>query len=222
MAITLGSTGLTFPDSTNQTTKFDPTLDHGKMLRIDSWQGNATWTKSAGVNSIHVLVTAGGGGGCGHAESGAAGGYAEKTIDVSSWAIGTTVAVTVGGGGDGRTYHQGCGAGGTSSFGPHVSASGGGGANARWGHSGGSGGLGSGGDINLWGGGGRAHGDQGQSRGGESVWGGAQPSGHHGGHYYSHYGEGHATPGSGGAGEWTTHSRGGNGRPGIVVVYNYA
>ena len=88
---------------------------------------------------------------------------------------------------------------------------------------GGHGGHGSGGDVNLWGGGGRSHGDQGQDRGGESFFGGSQCAGHHGGNYYRHYSENlnHNPPGTGGNGEWTSHSRGGNGTAGICIVYNY-
>ena len=72
-----------------------------------------------------------------------------QTCALPIWANGTTVSVTIGGGGDGRNYHQGCGDGGTSSFGSYVSASGGYGANRNWGHSGGHGGIGSGGAMNY-------------------------------------------------------------------------
>lgn len=220
MSIKLGQTGVTYPDNSLQSTKYSTALDKGKVIRVDVWRGGSyTWNKPAGCTKILVQVIGGGGGGCGHCESGGAGGFAEKVIDVTGI---SSVAVTVGGAGDGRNYHQGCGGGGTTSFGSYLSASGGNGANSWGSHTGGHGGVGSGGDINLHGGGGRSHGDQGQAKGGEGYYGGAEPSGHHGGNYYAHYGEGHASPGAGGGGEWTSHSRGGYGREGMCVVYNFS
>jgi hypothetical protein len=41
-----------------------------------------TWTKPAGITNIFVELVAAGGGGCGHTESGAGGGYASEWIDV--------------------------------------------------------------------------------------------------------------------------------------------
>lgn len=220
MAIKLTSSGVLMPDGKTQTTKMDYSKDKGKLISVNTWTGNGTWTKPADCTKVHVICVGGGGGGCGHNESGGAGGYAEKMIDVTSV---SSVAVTVGGGGDGRSYHQGCGNGGTTSFGSYVSATGGYGANTDWGHTGGRGGHGSGGDVNLWGGAGRSHGDQGQDRGGESFFGGSQVAGHHGGHYYRHWSENlnHNPPGTGGNGEWHGHSRGGYGTAGICIVYNY-
>lgn len=224
MAIKLTSSGVLMPDGQTQTTKMDNSLDKGNLLSVENWTSNGTWTKQAACNKILVITVGGGGGGCGHTESGGAGGYAEKLIDVSSWATGTQVTVTIGGGGGGTGYHSASGNGGTTSFGSYVSAVGGYGANRSWSHTGGHGGHGSGGDVNLWGGGGRSHGDQGQDRGGESFFGGSQCAGHHGGNYYRHYSENlnHNPPGTGGNGEWTSHSRGGNGTAGICIVYNYS
>lgn len=223
MSIKLGQTGLVMPDGRTQTTKMDSSTDRGKLIAVDNWTGNGTWTKRADVHKIHVTVVGGGGGGSGHCESGGAGGYAEKLIDVSGWADGTTVAITIGGGGAGINYANAATNGNTTSFGSYVSATGGIGANRTWGHTGGQGGHGSGGDVNLWGGGGRSHGDQGQARAGETFFGGSQVAGHHGGNYYTHYSENlnHNPPGTGGGGEWTSHSRGGNGTPGICIVHNY-
>ena len=221
MAITLGSSGVVFPDGTTQTEKFDTTDDVGALYTINQYNASGTWTKSAGVRQLRVIVVGGGGGGCGHAESGGAGGFAEKWIDVSGWATGQTITVTCGGAGDGRTYHQGCGDGGTSSFGPYVSASGGYGANRNWGHSGGHGGIGSGGDINLWGGGGSGHENEGSGKGGASYFGGGGLSTHHNWRSYSTEGSNHNAPGSGGTGTWTSHERGAYGCVGSVVVYNY-
>lgn len=223
MAIKLTQTGVVMPSGKVQTTKMDPSTDHGKIIAVDQWTGNGTWTKRDSVERIHVIVVGGGGGGCGHTESGGAGGYAEKLIDVSSWAVGTQVSVTVGGGGGGTGYHSASGDGGTTSFGSYVSATGGQGANRSHSHTGGYAGHGSGGDINLYGGSGRSHGDQGQDCGGESYFGGSQVAGHHGGNYYRHWSENinHNPPGTGGNGEWTSHSRGGHGTVGICIVYNY-
>jgi hypothetical protein len=223
MAIKLTNTGIIMPDGNLQTTKMDASTDHGKMIATDQWSSNGTWTKRAGVQKIHVMLVGAGGGGCGHCESGGAGGYSEKLIDVSGLSVGATIAVTVGSGGGGTGYHSGSGNGGTTSFGSYLSATGGKGANTNSSHTGGYSGVGSGGDINLYGGSGRSHGDQGQDRGGESYFGGSQPAGHHGGNYYRHYTEGtnHTPPGTGGNGEWTSHSRGGNGSNGICIVYNY-
>lgn len=221
MAIKLGQSGLVYSDASTQTTKYDSSLDRGKVLRVDYFTSSGTWTKPAGCRKILVQIIGGGGGACGHCESGGAGGFAEKLIDVTSV---TSVEVTIGGAGDGRGYHQGCGGGGTTSFGSYCSASGGNGANTWGSHTGGHGGVGSGGDVNLHGGGGRSHGDQGQAKGGEGYFGGASVSGHHGNNFYSHYSEGlnHNPPGTGGSGEWTSHSRGAHGTSGACVVYNYA
>jgi hypothetical protein len=223
MAIKITQTGVVMPDGKTQTTKMDASTDRGKLIAVDNWTSSGTWTKRADVHKIHVIVVGGGGGGVGHCESGGAGGYAEKLIDVSGWANGTQVTVTIGTGGAGVGYNGTGGNGSTTSFGSYVSATGGNGGNRSWGHTGGHGGHGSGGDVNLWGGGGRSHGDQGQDRGGESFFGGSQVSGHHGGNYYRHYSENlnHNPPGTGGNGEWTSHSRGGYGTAGICIVYNY-
>ena len=220
MAITLGSTGLVFPDATTQTSKFDTGNDTGGFISIQVWTSSGTWTKPTGCRTVRVLVQGAGGGGSGHSESGGAGGYCERTFDVSGL---STVAVTVGTGGGGSNYAAGAGAGGTSSFGSYATSPGGAGANTVWGHTGGRGGLGAGGDINLYGGGGSAHGGQGTGKGGVSFFsGGHMPAGHHGGTFYTHWGESYGPVGSGGNGEYTTHSRGGNGRDGMVVVYNYS
>ena len=225
MTIKLTSTGIQMPDSVVQTTKFDASLDKGKLLSVNTYTSSGTWNKPAGCTKIMVVCVGGGGGGCGHTESGGAGGYCERMLDVTGI---SSVSVTVGGGGDGRTYYQGCGDGAQTSFGSYLYATGGRGANNDWGHTGGRGGHGHGGGqgqgYGVWGGGGRSHGDQGQDNGGGSFFGGAQLGGHHGGHYYRHWSEGinHNPPGTGGGGEWHGHSRGGYGTQGICIVYNYA
>ena len=222
MTVRLTATGIEYPDGTVQTQRFDSNDDSGGLIQIDTYTGNNTWYKPTGARQIRVLVIGGGGGGCGHTESGGAGGFAEKWIDVSSWSNGQAVSITCGSAGDGRNYHQGCGTGGTSSFGSYVSASGGQGANTNWGHSGGHGGIGSGGDINLWGGGGHGHENEAASQGATGYFGGGSFGNHHS--YRPHYAEGtnHNAPGAGGAGNWiTNHGRGAYGSDGAVVVYSY-
>ena len=221
MAITLGSTGVTFSDSTTQTTKFDTTTDTGKLLSISTFgtAGAWTWTKPAGCTNIVVKVVGGGGGGAAYCESGGAGGFSEKRMDVSAVA---TVAVTVGGGGAYAAYAGG-NPGGTSSFGAYCSATGGYGSNQNFSHSGGHGGVGSGGDINLYGGSGTGHtntsGTGALGNGGSSYWGGnnnivsrhSDPAG-----------DRNAAPGSGGCGGPTDNAYLGNsGKAGLVVVWEY-
>lgn len=222
MATTLSGTQVTYSDATTQTTKFDATNDTGKFIAVNTFTSTGTWTKASGVNKVFVLVQGGGGGASGHSESGGAGGYAEKLIDVSGLAVGATVAVTVGTGGSGITYSSAGGSGTASSFGAYVSASGGGGANTSHAHTGGKPGIGSGGDINLYGGGGQGHCPEGCGKGGSTYFGGSAQAGHHGGTFYPSWTEGLACYGAGGVGTYTTHDRGGYGKGGLVVVYNYS
>ena len=74
MSIKLGQTGVTYPNSTLQSTKYSSELDKGRVIRVDVWRDNATWNKPAGCTKILVQVVGGGGGGCGHCEAGGAGG----------------------------------------------------------------------------------------------------------------------------------------------------
>lgn len=219
--VTINNSGIVLPDGQTQTSTMNASLDRGKLISVNSWTSNGTWTRPSGCRKILVICVGGGGGGCGHNESGGAGGYVEKLMDVTSI---SSASVTIGGGGDGRTYHRGCGDGGQTNFGGYCYATGGYGANRDWSHTGGRGGHGGGGNVNLWGGAGRSHGDQGQDDGGQSFFGGSQVAGHHGGYYYRHWSEGlnHNPPGSGGNGEWSQHSRGGYGTSGICIVYNYS
>lgn len=229
MAIKLGQNEITFPDGKTQSVRFDSTEEsRGELIRIDSFpssdlhnnsvSGTYTWTKPTGCKTIRVICVGGGGGACGHGESGGAGGFAEKWINVESI---TSVSVTVGGRGGGSGYHSGSGDGGTSSFGSYVSAAGGYGANRNWSHSGGHGGTGHGGDINLYGGGGSGHDNRG-GKGGMSYFGGSKFPGW-GNNSYSHTGEDHyAARGAGGSSCHSTHSsRGSHGAAGAVIVYCY-
>lgn len=230
MAIKLTQDGLQYSDGSTQyynyenyhIKRIDAFPSDEAQQRDGSYSGSYTWTKQNGDRMLRVIVTGAGGGGCGHGESGGAGGYAEKWIDVSAWADGTNVAVTVGGRGGGTGYHSGAGRGGTSSFGSYVSASGGHGANTSHSHTGGFGGVGSGGDINLYGGGGRGHTttDGAQAVGGKSYWGGGSPASWPT-NSYTHYQEAHGARGAGGTAERRADSRGGHGQSGFVVVYVY-
>lgn len=221
MAITLGSSGIVFPDGTTQSVKFDATDDRGSDVNDQKFFATGTWSKPAGVRWIRVLVQGGGAGGGGHGECGGAGGFAEKWIDVSSWATSTAVAVTIGGGGAGTTYNNVSASGGTTSFGAYVSATGGGGSNSSWSHTGGVAGIGSGGDINLRGGSGSGHNSESGSQGGGSYFGGSMASGHHNAPIHNYENNAYNCPGGGGSPSWTTHTRGAYGQPGCVIVYAY-
>jgi hypothetical protein len=217
MATTLGASGVTFSDSTTQTTKYDSTIDAGKLIAITPFTGSGTWTKPSNCKTVFVQVVGGGGGAAGYNESGGAGGYAEKVIDVTGV---SAVSVTVGGGGGAVGYYGAGGNGGTSSFGSYVSASGGYGANQHVSHTGGHGGVGSGGDLNIWGGVGTGHGNTGGREavgvGAASFFGGGRKASH------SHNQQvGHSVPGAGGPGGAMQAWVGSAGESGMVVVYAY-
>jgi hypothetical protein len=180
--------------------------------------GGGTWNRPSGVRFIHVILVGGGGGGSGHGESGAAGGYAERVIDVTGTA---SVTVTMGSGGGGTYYSSAGGDGTTTSFGPFLSASGGHGANRHNQHNGGLSGVGSGGDINLRQGSGGGHEQRSSGMGGSTYFGGPGPAGHPQGGNFAHNHQGHSAPGTGGTSGYFSGHRGADGRPGLVVVYEY-
>lgn len=212
--------GIIYTDGSNQSSKIVKPKDIGRLISIKSYTsaGSFTWTKPIDCTSILVKVVGGGGGGSGYCESGGAGGFSEKMIDVTAV---STVTVTVGGGGALAAYSSG-NAGGTSSFGTYCSASGGFGSNRNYTHTGGYGGVGSGGDINLYGGQGTGHNNStshGQcSRGGESYWGSGNSVNRNG----NPSSVGPAAPGTGGAGGVTdTGQVGTAGMPGSVMIWEY-
>lgn len=224
MATTLDSAGLIFPDTTTQASTFTPALDQGRLLQVNSYAsvGNYTWTKPSGCTTVLVKLVGGGGGAAGYCESGGAGGYSERVINVSAV---SSVTVTVGGGGASVGYYAGGGNGGTSSFGAYCSATGGYGANQNAGHSGGIGGIGSGGNINLYGGSGTGHvnsaGHYPGGVGGRSFFGGSGCVNRATTSTKLYNG----SPGTGGPGGRTNDGTGGagiaNGEVGLVIVYSY-
>lgn len=192
-----------------------PSTDNITSMQV--FTGSGTWNKPTGVRFIKVQVQGGGGGGSGHGESGGAGGYSERIIDVQSV---SSVSVTIAGEVNGTYYSGGGDNGNTSSFGSYCSASGGFGANRNNQHSGGLAGVGSGGDLNIYGGGGQSHHNY-SSVGGNSFFGGAVAAGHPQGGNFSHNHQSHSAQGSGGSGGYFHNHRGSNGRPGLVVVTHY-
>jgi hypothetical protein len=188
------------------------------IYRMVVFTGNGTWNRPSGVRFIKVQVQGAGGGGGGHGESGAAGGYAERVLDVTGI---SSVGITVGGGGGGTYYNNAGGNGAGSSFGPYVSAGGGHGCNRHNNHNGGLAGVGSGGDLNLYGGCGGGHEQRSSGMGGSTFFGGAAPSGHPQGGHFAHTHQGHSAPGTGGTSGYFSGHRGSDGRPGIIVVTEY-
>jgi len=186
---------------------------------IRTYTSSGTWTKPAGVTKILVKLVGGGGAGSGVGESGAAGGFAEKLIDVSSI---SSVSITVGTGSTGPTYYSGrAGDGTTTSFGNYLSATGGRGGNSSHQHCGGLPGVGSGGDINYFGGGGNGHSYYGCGNGGSSFFGGSGAAGHPQGGAYAHNHSSHAAFGAGGGPGYHGETIGANGKDGVVVVYEF-
>ena len=124
MSVILGSTGITFPDATTQTTAAT-----GGAINVQTFTSSGTWTKPAYAAGSRVLIQAWGGGGSGgkssNAAGGGGGGYNERWITLS--ALGATETVTIGAGGTAVTTSSTNGnTGGTTTFGSWVSAYGGG------------------------------------------------------------------------------------------------
>lgn len=219
-------------------------LSSGGLQSIQVFTSNGTWTKPSGVNTI-VVEAVGGGGGGGYAapassqsqagSGGAAGGYASLLLDVSAISSETVTIGAAGAGGIGSTSTAAT-AGGTTSFGAHISCPGGGAGkvtNSGSGNyiidGGSAGSTPTGGDINSAGSPGECGQRQvtsvyGAGNGGDSAlgpggkgggtgtatnWNGSTPSGYGGG--------------GGGAGATNAATRdGGNGAAGVILVWEYS
>lgn len=222
LPVSKGGTGLTSVGAAN-TRLATNASGNGLEYRNSGFSGiqvftsNGTWNRPSGVRFIRVKVQGAGGGGSGHGESGAAGGYAERIMDVTGI---PSVNINIGGGGGGNYYSGAGGNSGGTSFGPYVSAQGGHGANRQNQHSGGVSGGAGGGNLNIHQGGGGAH-HHSFGPGGTSHFGGAGPSGHPQGGHFAHNHQGHSAPGTGGTGGYFHGHRGADGRPGIIVIEEY-
>ncbi len=222
LPVSRGGTGLTSVGSANRvlsTNNANNALEYrdAGFSGIQVFTGSGTWNRPSGVRYIKVKLVAGGGGGGGHGESGGAGGYSERVIDVQDV---PSVSVSIGGGGGGTWYANAGGNGSGSSFGPYMSCGGGHGANRQNQHSGGVSGNGSGGNLNIHQGSGGDH-HHSYGMGGATHFGGAAPSGHPQGGNFAHNHQGHAAPGTGGTGGYFSGHRGSDGRPGLCVVEEY-
>lgn len=190
-------------------TDFSPTVSRGYKLLTSS----TVFEVPADVTSMKVTVVGGGGGGAksnhGTSKGGGGGGGGVAIQEVTGLTPGSSIQVTVGGAGLGKTTAGTPGtSGGTSSFGSYVSATGGAGGTV---YSAGVGGTGSGAGLNFPGSSGADNangsggGTCGRSFGGSPGYGSGNPS-------QNATGYGH---GGGGAVYSQTP---GNGSPGLVIL----
>jgi hypothetical protein len=216
MAVTLGSTGLTWDDGSTDLTGAN--TDKGMPISITTFTATGTYTVPAGCTMVLVQLIGGGGGSAGYLESGGAGGFAEGRYPVTP---GATYDVTVGGGGTAVNYYSTAGVGGTTSFGSLISATGGNGANTTIAHGGGHGGVGSGGQINLYGGSGSGHGNHGShaqpNGGGGGFFGG--PGGKTRSNDGANFGPAYGSGGPGGVGDVGSVGTAGSGGVCVVLAY---
>ena len=120
----------------------------------------------------------------------------------------------------GTGYSGRAGNGGTSSFGNYCSSGGGQGANRRQQHDGSTGGNPSQGAVRIYGGSSQGHRNPpGLGHGGTSFWGGSSPTSHRQQQWAQRH-RNHAAYGAGGS-SGRNSERGGDGRQGIVVVYEF-
>jgi len=195
-----------------------PTAGLHGIASLQVYTSSTTWNRPAGVRYIRVQLVGSGGGGSGHGEGGAAGGYAERYLDVTAI---SSVSITIAGGGGGTFYANAGGNAGGSSFGPYLSCSGGHGANRQNQHSGGVSGVGSGGNLNIHQGGGFSHHARSAQSCANTFFGGGAPSSHPQGGNFGHNHQSHTSPGTGGAGAHFHGHRGSDGRPGMCVITNF-
>lgn len=124
MAVSLNSTGITFPDATTQTTAAGGAVN----IQAQLFTSSSNWTAPTGVNRAIVWCVGGGGAGARYNDScysglnGGNGGFVQAFVTVSP---GTNYVVTIGAGGNGSANAANGSAGGTSSFGNLLSATGG-------------------------------------------------------------------------------------------------
>jgi len=218
------SGGIKFPDGTTQTTAATGGGGGGTATRTSyTTVGTHTWTKPGTGSVAFVQCWGGGGGGAGfyYGTGGGGGGYMENLFLFSE--LPGSVTVTVGSGGAGGTQYGGT-AGGASSFGAYLTVSGGGGGRdynlgggAGGGFSGGPGAFeyncgcnncSSPGGNSDFGGGGGGYGSS--SSGGKSVYGGGGGAGGGSAGGASSYGgaggsanSAGSAPGGGGGGAWS-------------------
>lgn len=220
----------------------------GSLLKVESFTGNGTWTKAAGVNAILIQAVGGGGGGAGCNSAGsqngkAGGGGGGQFAQLYKTSPAASYAITIGAAGVGATTNADGGAGGNTTVGAILTANGGSGgvhlatsgnAGAANGGAGGTGATS--GDISIDGqpgglgfGGAAGAGPWVGGYGGSSMF-GPGALGTSGGSAANAAVNG-STPsggfgggGSGGANNGTSGviANGGNGTAGLVVIYSYS
>ncbi len=228
------STTLTSTGVTNVTLPTSGTLATiGVLTAVQVFTANGTYTPSGDVKSFVVYAIGGGGGGGGcpntAGATGAGGGAGGTAIKVYTNPLASSYSYTIGAAGTGVVNANGT-AGGATTF-DVLTANGGGGGTVGLGttgspRTGGTGGTATGGDINITGMAGGAgvrlaatNGYGLAGNGGSTVF-GSGGAGHSGGTAGNGLaGTGYGSGGGGSIGN--TARAGGNGAPGVVVVFEY-